>query len=74
MPVERCPKCGKVISTRFPYHKCEPLTKGEFENLIDKACDSRTPKPDSTKAETSVSQTSDGCNDSNTHPDNLANI
>jgi hypothetical protein len=27
MPVVRCPKCGKIVSGRFPYHLCEPVRK-----------------------------------------------
>ena len=25
MPTDRCPKCGKVISLRFPIHDCSPF-------------------------------------------------
>lgn len=47
------------------------LTKAEFESLIDKACDSRTPKPDSKGVETSESNQTDDCNENHIHPDNL---
>ena len=33
MPVTRCPKCGKVISTRFTVHDCKPLTSGPMLDL-----------------------------------------
>ena len=68
MPVERCPECGKVISTRFPIHDCKPFTEGEFESLVDKASQPLEPeqKPDAKEAETSESQTSDDCNESHT--------
>ena len=53
MPVERCPKCGKVISTRFPFHDCEPFTEAEFESLVDKASQPLEPerKPDAKEAD-----------------------
>lgn len=69
MPVERCSKCGKVISTRFPIHECKPLTKPEFEALLTKAAQP-LPKPeqppDQEKEQTSGQPTSGDCNENHT--------
>ena len=46
------------------------VTKEEFENLIDKACDSGKPKPDSKEAETLELNQTDDCNENHIHPDN----
>ena len=69
MPVVRCPECGKVISTRFPIHDCNPFTEVEFESLVDKASQPLEPerKPDAKEVGTSESPTSGDCSESHTH-------
>jgi len=52
------------------------LTEIEFESLLTKASQpllslSQVKTPDSKEVQTLKSQTSDGCNESHTHPDNL---
>ena len=37
MPVVKCSKCGKVVSTRFPIHDCKPPQTESPEETIKKA-------------------------------------